>query len=55
MKMKLSTMASARRLAFHCLEVSEQKKNDILDHLDSEWRARVIEAMTQIKKKREDK
>ena len=51
--MKLSSMASARRLAAFCLDVTEEKRKEILDHLDSEWRIKVVEQMKQIREKRE--
>ena len=46
-------MASVRRLAAFCLSVTEEKRKEILDHLDSEWRIKVVEQMKQIKEKRE--
>jgi len=53
MSISLSTRASARRLAFWCLEVRTEKKKEILSSLDTQSRISVIEMMAEIKAKRE--
>jgi len=53
--MKLSSVASVRRLARLWVDLSKEKRHELLDSLDTDSRLEVIERMTEIRVERNKK
>ena len=53
--MKLSTLASVRRLARLWVDLSREKRRELLNSLDTDSRLAVIERMTEIRVERNRK
>ena len=54
-RLRLSSVASVRRLAMQWVDLSRERRRELLDSLDTDSRLEVIERMTEIRIEREKK